>query len=75
MSEEERTRWHDMLTVWHDLGEDERRVLLVLAQRLHRGMKQYGQLDIVRDRRDFTREAHEEFLDASVYLAVRTLKT
>ena len=74
MSEDARPLWHDMLTAWQELGEDERRVLLVLAERLRRGMKQYGKLDIKRDRRDFQHEANEEFLDASVYLAVQTLK-
>lgn len=74
MSDWERASWHELLTTWHELGEDERRVLLVLAQRLHRGMTQYGRLGIAKDERDFVKEAHEEFLDASVYLAVMTLK-
>jgi hypothetical protein len=60
--------------LWAGLGDDERRVLLVIAERLSRGATQYGKLDIARDTRDWKQEAHEEFLDASVYLAVRTLR-
>lgn len=60
--------------LWAGLGDDERRVLLVIAERLSRGAAQYGQLDVSRDTRDWKQEAHEEFLDASVYLAVRTLR-
>lgn len=55
------------------LNADEMRVLLEIAKRLRMGQEQYGALDIADDPRDFVKEAHEEFLDAAVYLAIRTL--
>ena len=54
------------------LNRDEMRVLLEIAERLLHGQRQYGPLELARDRRDWKREAHEEFLDAAVYLAIRT---
>lgn len=56
------------------LGEDERRVLTEIALRLEVGAAQYGALDIAKDRRRWTTEASEEFLDASVYLAIAMLR-
>jgi len=58
---------------WDALGEDERRVLVTIAERLRRGRDQYGALTIATDRRDWRREAHEEALDLAVYLSIRTL--
>jgi hypothetical protein len=60
----------DLLAVLSDLGPDERRVLLVLAQRLRAGQKAYGRLDVVNDRRDWRRERAEELADALVYGAI-----
>ena len=57
-----------------DIGDDEVRVLLYLAQRLHMGAGQYGPLDIATDPRDWTAEARAEFADGAVYLAVRGLR-
>lgn len=56
------------------LGEDERRVLTEIALRLEMGAGQYGALSIAKDRRSWTTEASEEFLDASVYLAIAMLR-
>lgn len=64
----------DLETVWTRLGDDERRVILAIATRLARGADQYGRLAVATDRRDWTREAHEEFLDGCVYLAIKTLR-
>jgi len=52
------------------LGDDERRVLVAIARRLLAGRDAYGALDVARDGRDWRREAAEEALDLSVYLAV-----
>jgi hypothetical protein len=52
------------------LGRDERRVLLVLAKRLHAGQEAYGRLDVASDRRDWRRERAEELADALVYGAI-----
>lgn len=56
------------------LGEDERRVLTEIALRLEMGAGQYGALSIATDRRRWSVEASEEFLDASVYLAIAMLR-
>lgn len=64
----------DLETVWARLGDDERRVLMAIAARLVRGAEQYGRLDVATDRRDWVHEAHEEFLDGCVYLAIKTLQ-
>ena len=56
------------------LGPDELRVLVTIAERLVAGRAQYGELVLATDRRDFTIEASEEALDAAVYLAARLLK-
>lgn len=56
------------------LGEDERRVLTEIALRLEVGAAQYGALDIARDRRQWSTEASEEFMDAAVYLAIAMLR-
>ena len=64
----------ELVTVTQGLNEDELAVLLAIAKRLAMGQKQYGPLAIKGDPRDFTHEAHEEFLDASVYLAIQTIR-
>lgn len=56
------------------LGEDERRVLTEIALRLEVGAAQYGRLQIASDRRSWTTEASEEFMDAAVYLAIAMLR-
>ena len=59
----------ELLAVAHQLGEDELRVLMLIAKRLRAGRETYGELDLERDRRDFPREALDEVADALVYVA------
>jgi hypothetical protein len=54
-----------------ELGVDELRVLDRIAARLQVGRRQYGELHIARDGRDWTEEALQEALDLSVYLAIK----
>lgn len=56
------------------LGADERAVVALVRKRLELGAVQYGALDVVGDRRDWVREALEEALDLSVYLAAALLR-
>ncbi|MDB4993466.1 MAG: hypothetical protein JWM74_898 [Myxococcaceae bacterium] len=56
------------------LGSDEVAVLVIIAERLVMGAKQYGALDIANDRRIWGREALDEQIDGSVYLAIEILK-
>ncbi len=58
-----------MISVWNDLGEDERAILEVIAERLLFGQKNYGKFDLLTDKREFLREAFEEDLDGLVYRA------
>lgn len=60
--------------IWDALGEDERQVLFSIARRLEKGRQQYGELVMSLDPRNWEREAHEEYLDATVYLAIRMLR-
>lgn len=64
----------ELLELVDALGPDERRVLLAVARRLAMGQRQYGALDVAGDRRDWRKEAAEEALDASVYLACELLR-
>ncbi|MFI5296757.1 MAG: hypothetical protein ACHREM_01555 [Polyangiales bacterium] len=52
------------------LGDDECRVLVYLAERLSEGARVYGRMDLANDRRDFARERAEELADALVYTAM-----
>jgi hypothetical protein len=63
-----------LLGVVRQLGPDERRVVLEVAERLVAGRKAYGPLGIANDGRDFNREAGDELLDAVAYLAMETLR-
>ena len=53
-----------------ELGEEERRVLCVLAGRLLAGQKAYGRLHLAGDPRDWRSERAEEIADALVYGAI-----
>lgn len=53
---------------------DEERVTLLIQSRLARGYKDYGALDLDNDNRDFIKEALEEVLDMSVYIASKLIK-
>ena len=64
----------ELLMVLSELGDGERAVLLAIAKRLAMGRQQYGALDPAGDPRDWKREAAEEALDASVYLACELLR-
>ena len=57
-----------------DLGETERSVLLLVAERLHRGQRLFGRFDLRTDRRDFQAEAREEAADLAVYLLVDLMR-
>lgn len=55
----------------NQLNSDEVAVIVSIARRMVTiGVASYGHLDIATDKRDMQREAHEEHLDACVYLAV-----
>jgi len=57
-----------------ELGRDELRVIADIASRLLMGQRQYGELDIDADPRDWDREGYDEGLDQSVYLTVSLLR-
>ena len=60
--------------LWEQLGPDEKRVVVAVAERLVLGREQYGALDLATDERDMRAEAAEEFLDGAIYLAMRSLQ-
>lgn len=64
----------DLRPVWSHLGEDERRVVLLIAQRLLKGQETYALLNVATEKRDMRQEAAEELLDATAYLAVKALQ-
>lgn len=66
--------WHELLNLWRQIGADERRVVLFIAERLLRGQRDhYGKLRLADDPRNWEIEAAEEYADASVYLACAVL--
>lgn len=64
---------NELASILAQLEPDAARVMLAIAERLRMGRSQYGTLRISQDPRDWTKEAHEEALDMSVYLAISTL--
>lgn len=56
-----------ILEAWETLGEREKKILATFTMRLLAGQRKYGKLSI--DKKDWSYEAIEEALDASVYLA------
>jgi hypothetical protein len=67
--------WRELAGLACQLGDDELRVLVRIAQRLRLGAGIYGPLCIARDTRAFrTKEAREELEDALVYFACAWLK-
>jgi hypothetical protein len=56
------------------LEPDAVRVVQHIVDRMRAGQAQYGKLVLATNPRDWLAEANEEFLDAAVYLAMRTLK-
>lgn len=57
-----------LLDTYEKLGPLERKVLLTFLHRLYAGQRKYGKLS--EDKKEWTWEAAEEALDASVYLSV-----
>jgi hypothetical protein len=53
---------------------DELRIIKLVTERLQRGHKSYGDLDLTDLSRDHVQEAIEEALDMAVYLAGRLLQ-
>ena len=49
------------------LNRDELRILVRITRRLLVGLERYGAMKLVKDRRDYKREAAEELLDWLVY--------
>ena len=67
--------WRELTAITAQLGDEEVRVLVRIAERLRGGMHSYGQLSLNIDRREFRRtEARQEIEDALVYLACAWLK-
>jgi len=64
----------ELMATLDKLGDDEVRVVLLVAKRLAMGRKAYGPLDIKGDARDWQHEASEEALDCAVYLACETMR-
>ena len=64
----------ELTAIIPDLNDDEQRVLLAIAKRLAMGRKQYGALDLSKDPRTWTKEAYEEALDMSNYLAMALVR-
>ena len=67
--------WRELAGIACQLGDDELRVLVRIAERLRFGAGIYGALRIATDTRAFrAKEAREELEDALVYLACAWLK-
>jgi hypothetical protein len=58
----------------YGLEPDAVAVLEVIVQRMRFGQATYGPLDLATNPRNWRAEANEEFLDAAVYLAMKTVK-
>ena len=74
MTRRRATLERDLGDVIAQLGDDELRLLTLLAARALGGEARYGRLDVQRDRRDFEHEALEELLDGLFYIAAALLK-
>ena len=61
--------WSELYGLYCACSDDERRVLLRVARRLDMGRRQYGQLVLATDKRNFREEACQEALDMAAYLA------
>jgi hypothetical protein len=57
-----------------ELGRDELRLLVLVAERLAAGRRRYGSLDIEGDARDFRNEALEEAADGLAYVACALIR-
>lgn len=56
------------------LNTDELRLVVLVAERLAKGRRHYGPMNLATDRRNFTGEAVEELVDAAAYLAMQLLR-
>ncbi len=65
---------HDLEVAIDSLGFDERAVLLRLAKRLVLGRRQYGELNIAKDSRDWMAELLAEQLDAAIYSSIALIR-
>ena len=54
---------------------DEVAILADIAERLVKGRRVYGDLDIAREKRDMSRETFEELTDALVYMSILLKRT
>lgn len=63
-----------LLAVVSKLGQDERAVLQLVAERLAMGQSVYGQFNVHGDRRRFGQEALEEAADGLVYAACALMR-
>lgn len=59
-----------LLMAIRDLGDDELRIMVALADRIQLGRQRYGEWKASTDQRDYLRERHEELLDAAIYGAM-----
>lgn len=56
------------------LGPDETRVVLRVVERLRKGFRDYGALDIAGNPKNWRAEATEEFLDGAIYMAMESIR-
>jgi hypothetical protein len=64
---------NELISMVQTMEPDAVSVLHAIAGRLQMGRRQYGDLKIALDQRDWRKEAGEEALDMSVYLAIGLL--
>jgi hypothetical protein len=57
-----------------ELGDDELRVLGLLARRMLEGERVYGRMDVANDERDLEMERGEELADAAIYFGMLDLQ-
>lgn len=67
-------QWEVLGETWGMLGEDERKVLVELANRLLIGQHRYRKLDLANDPRDWMKERKEELEDYIMYAAFEYVK-
>ena len=60
--------------IYESLNDDEREVILMVAERALGGREQYGELDLDGDDRDMLEEAVEEAADSLFYFAAEKVK-
>lgn len=64
----------ELVTIYEGLEEQAKVVLLDIARRLKAGQREYGNMDVNKDPRDYFQEAAEEALDFAVYAAMERLR-